>query len=234
MTVVSAAQPIPPVLYKYYPPERLDLFDACTIRFSNPAEFNDVFDSKYEMPDKRLRGQHFKFRQSLGVICLTEDADNHLMWVHYAKQHKGFVVGFKTADPLFAEPTNLRPVLYRPVPASLISDVEPPLDICFYKSDEWSYEKEWRYVRRFSSGESRDSDLVFSAIATVILGSKMEEHHRLQVLQFVDAVQPEYQILVSESKPNVAKRTFEHTPTSMKICAHCSGLGYTRNKAQSV
>jgi hypothetical protein len=39
----------------------------------------------------------------LGVISFTEDHINPLMWAHYADEHKGMVVQFKTRVPLFSD-----------------------------------------------------------------------------------------------------------------------------------
>jgi hypothetical protein len=89
----------PPILYKYCPPERLeDLIWKLSVRFTNPLDFNDNFDSHYRIAHKKLSRAQQEHRESLGVLCLTADPDNHLMWVNYAAQHTGFVVGFKTSD----------------------------------------------------------------------------------------------------------------------------------------
>jgi hypothetical protein len=40
---------------------------------------------------------------SLGVVSFTEDHINPLMWSHYADEHKGMVIQFKTGMPLFAD-----------------------------------------------------------------------------------------------------------------------------------
>ena len=43
--------PIPEVLYKYCPPERIDNFETMQVRFSSPPELNDTFDSHYLVPN---------------------------------------------------------------------------------------------------------------------------------------------------------------------------------------
>lgn len=37
-----------------------------------------------------------------GIISLCENGDNHLMWAHYADQHKGMLIQFDNSKPLFA------------------------------------------------------------------------------------------------------------------------------------
>ncbi|WP_019866843.1 DUF2971 domain-containing protein [Methylovulum miyakonense] len=40
---------------------------------------------------------------SLGIISFTEDHINPLMWAHYADEHRGMVIQFKTEVPLFSD-----------------------------------------------------------------------------------------------------------------------------------
>lgn len=39
-------------------------------------------------------GLYKGFNENIGVLALTEKADNLLMWAHYAKNHKGFAIEF--------------------------------------------------------------------------------------------------------------------------------------------
>ena len=64
--------------------------------------FNDTFDCDYTLPGGN-RYKDLMHRTSLGIFCLTEDPDSHVMWVHYAAQHTGFVLGFDTSSELFSE-----------------------------------------------------------------------------------------------------------------------------------
>ena len=40
-----------------------------------------------------LKARHGKAQRS--ILCLTEQSNNHLMWVNYARNHTGFVLGFE-------------------------------------------------------------------------------------------------------------------------------------------
>src|SRR5579862_2843271 len=83
----------PLVLYKYLPPDRIDLLLDMEIRFSRPSDFNDAFDSHYVVTasDSKTvsdgKTARSRLKNRLGIFCLTESRDNHLMWVHYAKNH---------------------------------------------------------------------------------------------------------------------------------------------------
>src|ERR1051325_9989452 len=41
------------------------------------------------------------FNEHVGVLSLTEKADNLLMWAHYAQQHTGFVIEFDADNSFF-------------------------------------------------------------------------------------------------------------------------------------
>lgn len=91
--------------------------------------------------------------QTAGVVCLTLDPSNYLMWSHYAHSHSGFCIGFadeviinfKTED-LVAHAY----VIYEEKPPSVnfynasIEDVSRA--VFMYKSKVWEYEKEFRLI----------------------------------------------------------------------------------------
>jgi Protein of unknown function (DUF2971) len=110
----------PEVLYKYLPPERIDILESMELRFSSPSQFNDTFDTQYLVPKSQgFKGKAARtmLRNRLGVLCLTERPDNHLMWVHYAHNHTGFVLGFDAHAPFFREDQRvLRKVVYQKGP----------------------------------------------------------------------------------------------------------------------
>jgi hypothetical protein len=174
-TMKAVTAPVPDVLYKYLAPERIDIFEEMLVRFSPPTHFNDTFDSDYLVPISRsIKGITARtlLRNKLGVFCLTERPDDHLMWVHYARSHTGFVLGFNARAPFFQEEGRiLDKVKYQKGPKVF---GEGGTDVCFYKSNEWSYEREWRCVRKFERSESRLVVIDPSLITQIIFGSKME------------------------------------------------------------
>jgi len=115
---------MPSILYKYYPPERMDFFETFTVRFTCPEDFNDLFDSTWRgrTSDTDAFFRESRFRKRLGILCLTEDPDNQLMWVHYAARHSGSVVGFDTGAEVFSEGDGaLQKVRYEPPPTAVDS-----------------------------------------------------------------------------------------------------------------
>ena len=110
---------------------------------------------------ERIRRQHSRpidaiQLDSLGVLSLTEDALNPLMWAHYADNHKGICVEFDANKWLFRLAAEVKYQKELPV---LDTANDEPTDmyekICLTKADYWSYEREWRVI---SGGGMRSRD----------------------------------------------------------------------------
>lgn len=95
-------------------------------------------------------GKQIDIFNKTGAICLTETKRNLLMWSHYADSHKGFVIELNTTHPFFHRPeadNNYHGRIHR-----VIYDRERPKHInnwsdwFTFKSDEWIYEKEHRFL----------------------------------------------------------------------------------------
>jgi hypothetical protein len=216
---------VPKTLYKYLSPDRMDILESMKIRFSPPFAFNDTFDAHYLVPNGQPLAKAFRvrLRNTLGVFCLTERPNNHLMWVHYAKNHTGFVVGFNARATFFREEKRvLDKVVYESGPKVF---TEPDISVCFRKSVEWKYEQEWRCVREFKSGESRDVEIEPTLVTHIILGSQMDPWQIARIMQYASAYQMNHvQFLRSYSLPT--SWTFENRPKNMRLCPTCSGDGY--------
>lgn len=96
---------------------------------------------------------------SIGVLCLTELPKNILMWGHYASGHTGACIGFDASYPPFS---SSRQVVYRadrPTLPALEKDALPANaaeHVFLRKSPHWSYEQEWRCVKRPVRQDERD------------------------------------------------------------------------------
>jgi hypothetical protein len=231
---------VPQILYKYYPPERIEsVLDEFTVRFSSPGSFNDAFDSisvataHGRMTDAKQTTMAQIYRMKLGVFCLTEDPNSHLMWVNYAAQHKGFVVAFKTGDEFFSSNGVVpRHVDYVAEPVILPAADELSVQRAFIKSADWEYEHEWRCARQFSNKEARDVVFEPTVINEIIVGWHMEKHQVLYVLQQVDVINSllHCSITVSESVPDMRSWTFIRRPTTKSVCRECNGQGYVKKE----
>ena len=90
----------------------------------------------------------------VGVSCMSKVATSNLMWAHYADSHRGLCIGFSfdVSDIILIDNKEVK---YRDTKVHLPSyfvtltneDRNPYYaEIAFSKGEEWSYEKEHRYV----------------------------------------------------------------------------------------
>ncbi len=62
------------------------------------GQYEDLEDWEIENRMGHIQGDIFQS----GIISLCENGDNHLMWAHYADEHKGMLIQFDNSKPLFA------------------------------------------------------------------------------------------------------------------------------------
>ncbi|OOE55442.1 DUF2971 domain-containing protein [Salinivibrio kushneri] len=190
------------VLYKYMP-LRASFFDDPLLRLTPPSKLNDPFDSKptdagiekkmafffddCDHFDDGIEEEEFDPEQvkksyendlrsrldEFGIISLTEDPYNLLMWSHYANEHKGIIVAVACNDKTFTfhDKFSERCNVSQKTPARVIYSnrrpgIEMPDDAIyeyfednFYKhfalikGDSWIYEKEHRFLLRLNEAD---------------------------------------------------------------------------------
>jgi len=136
--------------------------------------------------------------ERVGLVSLSREATNVLMWSHYAENHKGFVLEFRI--PVLGEKRDLQyttdrllpfPVIYQPGRPSIKVGVELPQDlvnkIVLTKCNEWEYEAEERVVDHLRPPGiypySRNE-----VLCSVIAGMRMEKPEHLELVRIVSAV----------------------------------------------
>lgn len=77
--------------------------------------------------------QH-KISSQWGTICLSESADNLLMWSHYADGHTGFVLGFDENHHQFQ---GARPVIYTKTRPEIHQDKGENVEFYRSKYEAW-------------------------------------------------------------------------------------------------
>ncbi|WP_309304218.1 DUF2971 domain-containing protein [Vibrio alginolyticus] len=121
------------------------------------------------------------------VLCLSQDATNNLMWSHYAGWHTGFCIEFNRTKLL--ECLNLyhhAEVNYNSQPYDVLSNLKttahdllhPAKQICFMKSSEWGYEREYRLIHEKLSPEEVHSTPVsydYSCVESIYFGMKADQ-----------------------------------------------------------
>ena len=93
------------LIYKYYGFEAgLAALRSKTLGFSKPNEFNDPMDGRLWFHQNGLTPSLFDgFLDMMGILCMTKDPLNPLMWAHYGQHHTGFVIGYDLRDPIFGD-----------------------------------------------------------------------------------------------------------------------------------
>lgn len=131
-------------------------------------KFQSTISSKKESTRAEIRQskQHVKrLINSVGITSLSETSRNLLMWSHYASQHKGVCIGYKlplihphknksVEAPEFKK-VNYDTQLFDHEHIHLLNRKDIDTDEIFSqiaerilttKSEEWTYEKEYRYI----------------------------------------------------------------------------------------
>jgi hypothetical protein len=129
-----------------------------------------------------------------GILSLSMTSDNLLLWAHYAGEHRGLAVEIDPSRPEFNSQATPEQDFERAdrVKYSAVRPKIPETDQIlfqhfFVKSPEWSYEEEYRIVRKFKSSiETIDAKpfpvhlygLPPIAICKVIFGARVTPEQR--------------------------------------------------------
>lgn len=140
----------------------------------------DAFRALHEAGNRRMSDN---LRRGMSVLSLSENPSSVLMWSHYSDSHRGFCIEYDLAALPYGD---LRrrlcfPVFYRRKRtdatrwlAKGIRDFNNLFSqyLCLLKSDEWSYEREWRII--YSPGpEEANRAIVMPPPRSLILGANV-------------------------------------------------------------
>ena len=130
-----------------------------------------------------------KVTREIGVLCLSEENLNLLMWSHYANSHLGFAVGFDMGSDFFVKgsplpiwkPKKMEYVAERP--SKFFNELSSDMKEIFYtKGDVWSYENEWRMLAHLGDSlewvEEKPTGVLplpKKSVSEVIFGAKMDD-----------------------------------------------------------
>jgi hypothetical protein len=162
---------------------------------------------------------HYKERRnSLGVVSLSEDPLQLLMWAHYADEHRGAVVELDIAhDALLSRSdggdkySDIRKVEYTQQKISGLPSPDTIVRALTTKSTDWSYECEWRLIRTLNlTREAAEGihvvDFDLSAIRTIYLGARFDARYLSDIVKLTSAGEhPKPEIL----KVYIAPHRFE-------------------------
>lgn len=133
------------------------------LKLSRFEEMNDVFElvGAAVPADKRklLRRIYDYWSSSIGALCMTESWQNPVMWAHYTAKHQGVCLGFDVAEGMFDQVKYHR----RKIPdvidrgRSYGENIKAIEALLTTKYKDWSYEREWRHLRRLSEEPQTDT-----------------------------------------------------------------------------
>lgn len=134
------------------------------------------------------------FNNFYGVLSISSEWNNILMWSHYADKHRGLAVGFKEKQ-LFASglftgemvkyPNNRD---YPTISPTEGNGFERHLKTIYHKSIDWKYENEYRLAKIFRpphipNEEERKINFDPSLIEEVIIGINICPDHKNEILK---------------------------------------------------
>lgn len=137
-----------------------------------------------------------KRMSSYGVLALSKEIDNLLLWAHYSSSHTGFAIEFDITDVVSAHTPGLESYPLDYFESNLMakpleySNIRPPsispnrlfAEPFFHKSNIWSYENEYRIVSNFGSGLKK---FKYELLSGVYLGCKISSVDKSKVIDVV-------------------------------------------------
>lgn len=173
---------------------------------------------------KELRDQKKQIARVKGLICLSKDCDNILMWGHYANRHKGIVLGFEVNDSL-CNKVNYKHTLINMPKKSPHDSIN---DLMVTKSHHWEYEKEVRVFQELSGTECiKEKGIYFRKfnedliLKEVIFGLNCSAANRKKTLTIINELNIEveitalriafqrYGVVVNKEKTNLLKKKLQ-------------------------
>ena len=141
-------------------------------------------------------------RSTMGISCLSESDDSLLMWAHYANNHRGMCVEYDLMEINKQLQFTPVPIIYskdRVCFDTLNPDTAGNDAVALFiqsltsKSEEWSYEREWRIIREDTAcGDKWDVEkkgalLDMVCPISITLGCAAEEEFEKSVREYCEA-----------------------------------------------
>lgn len=159
--------------------------------------------------DKFNKEYHERFNKGWGILSLTAEDNNFLMWSHYSCSHSGFCIGLGTELLYQQTGGQLETVSYNSIfPEFSLFDelLESFRKQTFIKSEVWEYEREHRLLK---NGYSRKVvKLNPDTIREIIFGVKMDQNTKFELLGLIKSKYPNakvYECKLHDSKFELVK-----------------------------
>jgi hypothetical protein len=132
-------------------------------------------------------------RNNLGVLSLSTDPVNVLMWSHYAHSHTGVQLTFRTdQDDLISEAQPVQYTVNRPVVDVTGERAAAMRKTLLHKANYWQYEQEWRVVR---TGQSGYNSFDPTSLEAITFGAKTSDEDKRAIRRAAEIgnLTPRYQ-----------------------------------------
>jgi hypothetical protein len=182
--------------------------------------FNEQQSGKFE-DDSYWKDFHEQNKIALhatfGLLSLTTQNDNLLMWAHYANCHKGFCIGLDSHVLYEAVGGSIGPVTYHenfpfmPLFGKADESVKTMIRLLNTKSPHWAYEKEFRLTK--AEAANRPYTLPVEAITEIVLGCNMSAEERKEIIELADVKLPHTKIF--EARTSLESFKLDIHPTAM-------------------
>jgi hypothetical protein len=128
---------------------------------------------------------------AVGVVCLTPDPNNYVMWSHYSNDHTGFCIGFDEEiitsldNTLFFSEVKYQNEI--PIFKYFYETREDYIRALFFtKSKSWKYEKEFRAITEGHGIRTFNRSLIKEVIIGCRAPRELEEYARSRLGSDID------------------------------------------------
>jgi hypothetical protein len=138
--------------------------------------------------------------ETVGVFCLSEKRCEHLMWAHYANNHKGFLIKFDTNNIFFNSPRSVDDVCFRFEKVKYYEERQKHNFISldkvglFYEKDVcWKYEEEWRVVKPLATLRQIGKGIFiekfdWSIVEEIVIGTNCSSDDQIKISNHIKSV----------------------------------------------
>ena len=167
-------------------------------------DWYDGFDDHHKWHLAYTVREHYLTRN--GIVCLTRNCDNFLMWSHYARSHTGFCIGFDESLVDCISDQALRGDVDYVDTYPCFNYFKEPLTkyvkaVFFHKGSPWKYEREFRIITDTYGPKTFDKSL----IREVTLGCRASRKLQDYACQYLDSGISVYKMALSENSYHLRK-----------------------------
>jgi hypothetical protein len=183
-------------LWKYCDKNGVNILQFRALKLSRIDEFNDPFEFRIATcaspeASKAAQATYEHLKESLRVICFTNNENSLIMWGHYSRNHTGLLIKFDTnlievngqtissvlKKVRYRKKMKLPTNRFRILPPSKKREYMKP--ITYWKYAGWEYEDEYRAI--INDNSKRYIDLPARAILEVVIGMNCSLETELEI-----------------------------------------------------